>query len=385
MDTVSLDHEQPASAGYAVEYGSGKTELRGAWPPAFTLAVADERSLERILKEDAYSAALGFIRGDYSISGDLVAAMRLKQRYSGRTFLHALWTLAVKFAPGRLETWFQSRSRAARNIRFHYDISNDFYGAFLDSRRVYSAGCFDNPSWSLEQAQEARLEGICRDLDLRPGERFLDVGCGWGGLLMHAAERHGVCATGCTLSHRQWEFADSAIGARRLRSHAAAWEVDYRDISGEFDKISSIGMFEHVGRRRLGNYFRKIHSLLKPGGRFLNSGITRPQPVHDDPQTWFLLKRVFPGGELAHLSDVVREAEGAGFGVVEIRSHRLDYARTCREWVERLRQNGDVCRNLVGDETYRTWLLYLSASALSFETGQTGVFSLLMTKGATAG
>jgi cyclopropane-fatty-acyl-phospholipid synthase len=245
---------------------------------------------------------------------------------------------------------------------------------------IYSAALFEDPSWQLDQAQQARLKRICEDLDLRADQRFLDVGCGWGGLLVYAADSRRARATGCTLSHNQYEFANSLIHARGLEQRASVQELDYRDLWLRFDKIASIGMFEHVGRWRLGQYFRKIYSLLERGGMFLNSGIVRPENVTDNSQTWFLLRRVFPGGELAHLSEIVRAAEGAGFGIVRIESLRKHYARTCQEWVRRLCQNMDKCVGLVGEQTYRTWLLYLAASAVNFEAGTTDVFSILMEK-----
>ena len=365
---------------YAVEFRSGKSEVCGSGTPRFTLVVTDESQLRGILEGDSHSAAMAFIRGQFDVSGDLIAALRLKDRLHRTGFLDWFWTLAAGLAPARIETWIQSRTRAARNIRFHYDLSNAFYRQFLDSRLVYSDACFRDPHWSLEQAQEAKLDGICRDLDLRPDQRFLDIGCGWGALLIHAAERYRARATGCTLSHNQYEFANSSIQARGLAGEVRVLEMDYREIGQPFDKIASIGMFEHVGRHRLGEYFHKIYRILEPGGRFLNSGICRPQGVGADPQTWFLLRNVFPGGELAHLSDVIREAERAGFCILDIRSVREDYARTCREWVARLRKSGNDCIRLVGERTYRTWLLYLAASAFSFESRQTEAFSLLMSK-----
>jgi cyclopropane-fatty-acyl-phospholipid synthase len=245
---------------------------------------------------------------------------------------------------------------------------------------VYSAGYFDKPEWSLEEAQREKLDRICQELRLAPGERFLDVGCGWGALLIHAAERYGVHAEGCTLSHEQYDYATSLIRSRGLENRVSVYETDYREITGRFDKIASVGMFEHVGRRRLAAYFRKIHGLLADGGLFFNSGICRPEQAESDSETWFLLQHVFPGGELAHLSKVVREVERAGFCIQTIRSFRKNYARTCREWVERLRGNRDRCIALVGDCKYRTWLLYLAASALSFENCASEAFSILMQK-----
>ena len=367
--------------GYVVEYRSGRREIYGEAPAAFTVSVCDARQFQRILTANSYSVALDFIRGRFDIRGDLLAALRWRERRFHRGVLDWLWSLGGRLAPVRLETWFQSRDRAARNIRFHYDVSNEFYRQFLDARMVYSSGLFEEPRWSLEQAQEARLERICKDLELRPGERFLDVGCGWGSLLVHAAERFAVQAMGCTLSHQQYEFTTSLLRARSLERTASVKEVDYRELSRRFDKVSSIGMFEHVGRHRLLRYFAKIYGLLEDGGLFLNSGITRPETVSDDAETWFLLRRVFPGGELAHLSEVVRAAESVGFRILRIVSQRNDYARTCEEWVSRLRRNRDRCVGLVGEEIYRTWLLYLAASAVNFDSGQTDDFSILMRKG----
>jgi cyclopropane-fatty-acyl-phospholipid synthase len=372
--------ERAPDVSYAVEYDGGMRQARGEGAVVFTLVVVDEPQLQRILKGDDYLVAQAYVRGEFDVRGDLVAAVRLKQKYTHSRFFHRLRLATVRWGPSRIESWFQSKQRAAENIRFHYDVSNEFYAKFLDSRMVYSEGDFGDQSWSLEQAQQAKLDGICRDLDLRPGERFLDVGCGWGALLIHAAECYGAQATGCTLSRNQHDFAGAAIAARGLEKRVRVEEIDYRNISQRFEKIASIGMFEHVGRRRLGKYFRKMYSLLADGGLFLNSGITRPQAVGDDPQTLFLLKRVFPGGELAHLADVIREAEGAGFRILKVRNSAKNYARTCRIWAERLRENRESCVSLVGEEKYRTWLLYLAASAASFEDGHTGVFSVLMGK-----
>ena len=370
--------QRDAPVAYAVRFDDGKRQTSGEGAPAFTISIGDRERLAEILAADDYTAAMAFVRGELSIEGDLVAALRFKRGRSRPKLGGLLRGLAARFAPARLETLFQSRRRAAANIRFHYDRSNDFYARFLDSRFVYSSGYFADPRWSLEQAQTARLDLICSRIELHKGERFLDVGCGWGPLVMHAAAHYGARATGCTLSHSQAGYAAAMARERGLEDRVEITERDYRDIRGEFDKIASIGMFEHVGRHRLGAYFRRIRGLLAPGGLFVNSGITRPQPVHDDPETYFLQRKVFPGGELAHLADVVREAEGAGFLVREVVSMRQHYARTCREWVTRLQQHAESCLALVGTETYRTWLLYLAGSAMNFEDGNTEDFQVLL-------
>jgi cyclopropane-fatty-acyl-phospholipid synthase len=380
MLTSEVEGHASAPTAYTVEFPDGSKRVKGGGPPAFTFYVSDETQLKRILTADEYAAAKAFISGEFDLCGDLVSAIRFKRSQSQPGVSGWLRAAAARLAPRRIETWFQSKTRAADDIQFHYDRSNDFYRTFLDSRLVYSEARYDDPEWPLERAQEAKLQAVCRDLELRANERFLDVGCGWGALMLYAARQHNVSATGCTLSHSQFEYASAAIAAEGLGNQAKVLETDYRELSGRFHKIASIGMFEHVGRHRLDGYFRTIFRLLEDGGLFLNSGVTRPQTVGDDSQSWFLLKRVFPGAELAHLSDVVRHAESAGFEVLKTDSLRRDYALTCRAWVERLQRNAVACINLVGRETYRTWLLYLSASALSFETGYTGIHQVLMRK-----
>ncbi len=335
-------------------------------------------------RADVYSAAKSFIRGEIDIHGDLFAAIQWKRQTARAGLRSRAMSSAVRNVP-RTESWFQSRRKAAGNIRFHYDRSNAFFTQFLDSRLVYSCAYFKNPDWSLDQAQEAKLDHICRKLDLRPGERFLDIGCGWGGLVLHAAARYGALATGCTLSLQQFEYAARAVSERGLCGLVTIHEKDYRDLDGRFDKIASVGMFEHVGVRRLPAYFRKAQSLLAEGGLFLNHGIARPGSVRRDAESLFLRRKVFPGGELASLTDTVRAAEAAGFEVLDVENLRPHYALTCRAWVRNLQANEEACRRVVDRGTYRTWLLFLAASALAFEEGATEIHQVLMAKRGAAG
>ncbi len=362
-------------ASPALERG-GARQYSGAWVVR-TAGPKEERLLAR---GDVYQAALAFLDGRIDIEGDLFGALReltARRRSGVRAWWYAalarLWRL-------RPESWVQSRARARRNIQFHYDHDTEFYRQFLDERLVYSCAYFERPDLTLDQAQAAKLDHICRKLDLRAGQRFLDIGCGFGALVAHAAARYGAKATGCTLSRRQFEAARRMIEQRGLTDRASVQLADYRDLGGSFDKIASVGMVEHVGVRRLHGYFAKAHAMLEPEGLFLNHGIARPQSTKVGADWVFLQRRVFPGGELPHLSEVVREAERAGFEVLDIENLRPHYALTCRAWVERLRAHQDACVNLVGRACYRTWLLYLAVSALNFESGETDVHQVLLAK-----
>ncbi len=374
----SWDKTVPDS--YAIRFSDGAEENHGNDPPAFTLVVRDRRQLERLLRTDPYSAALSFVGGEFEVQGDLVAAVRFQFAGRHRTWRELLRAAAARIGPHRLETWLQSRRRAAENIRYHYDRSNEFYKNFLDTRMVYSCAYFQQPNLSLDDAQVAKLERICRKLDLRTGERFLDIGCGWGALLLHAAQHYGVRATGCTLSRSQVEHTGAIARNRTHGAEIDVQEADFRDVDGRFDKIASVGMFEHVGRHRLRRYFEKVNDLLEPDGLFLNHTIVRPEFVGNSAQTLFLQRKVFPGGELAHLSDIIRVAELTGFEVLDVEDLRPHYALTCRAWVERLRRNADRCLELVDAEIYRAWLLYLAGSAVSFEDGVTSVSQIMLAK-----
>jgi cyclopropane-fatty-acyl-phospholipid synthase len=215
---------------------------------------------------------------------------------------------------------------------------------------------------------------------MQPGDRFLDIGCGWGALVRHAARGFGAHAEGCTLSLRQFEYAADSIRGEGLAEQAAIREMDYRDLTGTFDKISSVGMFEHVGRAHLEVYFRKIYTLLASDGLFLNHGITRPAPVQSDAQSLFIARSVFPGGQIVCLHDVIQAAEDAGFEVQDVENLRRHYALTCRAWVDRLTAQHDACLRVVDEATWRTWQLYLAGSSLAFEEGGLGLHQVLLAK-----
>ena len=346
----------------------------------FAVIAQSDADVQRLLRMDAYSAAAAFVDGRIKVRGDLFSAIRQFTGQSHPDIRSAIFAAALKFRHFTNRLMVSNRRAAADKIQFHYDRSNEFSSQFLDSRMQYSAAYFTHPDEPLDEAQREKLDRICRALVLCSDERFLDVGCGWGGLITYAAAHFGVSAEGCTLSQRQLEFAKDAARRDNIEERITVHLRDYRDLDGQFDKIASVGMFEHVGRARLATYFRKVHSLLSRRGLFLNRGIVRPQGVGDGPETLFLEENVFPGGELVHLDDVVREGERAGFEVVAMEDFRMNYAQTCRAWVRNLEERADACRRLVGDAIYRTWLLYLAASAVSFEDGHTGAAQVLFAK-----
>jgi len=353
----------------------------GEGAPAFTFRVPSMAFANRLWRLDAYRAGLKFLRGEFDVEGDLVAAVRSWSRHAAEPRLAAsLFTWLARMRP---ERWWQSRTHAQRNIAFHYDQSNEFYRTFLDRRMVYSCAYFERPDATLEEAQEAKLDLVCRKLDLGAADSFLDVGCGWGALVTWAVERYGSRATGCTLSPQQYDAAIRLIGERGLADRTRIELRDYRDVDGRFTKIASVGMVEHVGRSRLRAYFRTLAARLTDDGLVLNHAIARPSTVRTDAASHFLQRRVFPGGELVSIGEMIAAAEHAGFEAIDVENLRPHYARTCRAWVDRLQANRDACERIVGQETYRTWLLYLAASSASFADGVTEVFQLLLAKRGT--
>lgn len=344
----------------------------------FAIVAESGVNVEHFLQMDAYSAATAYVAGEFSVIGDIIAAVR-SFTHGKHSLAQSLWhSIAARFAHAG------DRTEAGRNIQFHYDRSNAFYEQFLDSRMQYSEADFTDPHCSLDEAQLAKLERICLDLKLQPAERLLDIGCGWGGLIVHAAERFGVRAFGCTLSQAQFDYATNLVRVKGLESRVSIVLKDYREIQGRFDKVASIGMFEHVGRKRLPGYFERVYALLDEDGLFLNRGIVRPEAVSDGPETLFLQRNVFPGGELEHLGDIIRDAEDAGFEVEQMKDVRKDYGLTCKAWVDRLQNKQEICRSLVGETTYRTWLLYLAASSACFEDGVTDAVEIVFQKSPSA-
>jgi cyclopropane-fatty-acyl-phospholipid synthase len=273
-------------------------------------------------------------------------------------------------------------------IQFHYDLSDDFYALFLDPEMVYSCAYFTDWANDIAQAQADKLEMICRKLRLKAGERFLDIGCGWGGLVCHAAKNYGVTAHGITLSENQLAYARRKAKELGLEKRVTIELKDYSAMEGTFDKIASIGMYEHIGLENIPLYMRKMQSLLAPDGLFLNHAISRRAPKQGwmkrrmRPEQKAIAKYIFPGGELDDIGHSIVAMERAGFEVHDVEAWRLHYARTCRLWCERLTAERERAIRYVGEEKYRIWVAYLAGVSLAFSRGTLRIFQTLVSKSA---
>lgn len=372
--------------------------------PAFTLVVRDPVVLRRlVLDRNPVQLADAYFQGVLDFEGDIYDALALKSHLTG---LHLSWrdklallrdatglptrmneqlkpadTLAFRIA--RRFSHRHSKVSDSAAIAFHYDVSNAFYRLWLDEQQVYSCAYFTHPDEPLDQAQRNKLEHVCRKLRLQPGERLLDIGCGWGALVCWAAQHHGVRAHGITLSQQQLAYAQTRIQAEGLQDRVTVELRDYRDLAGEgvYDKVASIGMFEHVGLANLPAYFASVMRVLRPGGLFLNHGIT-----HDE-EGWnktvaseFINRYVFPDGELDCVSNIQLGMERAGFEILDVEALRPHYALTLRHWVRRLEAQAEAAVREVGETTYRVWRLYMAACALEFEAGGTGIYQILASR-----
>jgi cyclopropane-fatty-acyl-phospholipid synthase len=382
---------------FAIRLWNGAEWRHSKEPPRFTLDLKHPTALHRLLwRPSELSLGEAYITDAFDIHGDLEASFELAEHLIGRQWrMSEKLGLARKFLglPGKrqavrtrdslnLKGRAHSKQRDAQAVQYHYNVSNDFYGLWLDQRMVYSCAYFHDPSESLDQAQYHKLDYLCRKLRLKPGEKLLDLGCGWGGLIIHAAERYGVEALGVTLSQPQADLANARIKEAGLAGRCRAEVCDYRDIPAgqQFDKVVSVGMYEHVGEKKLPEYFHKVYQLLKPGGAFLNHGITESMTNTPNNGPSFIDKYVFPDGELIPISIPLRIAEEAGFEVRDVEGLREHYAMTLRLWVKRLEANRVRAIELTSPETYRVWRIYMAGSAYSFETGRIGLYQSLLVK-----
>ncbi|MEO7344567.1 MAG: cyclopropane-fatty-acyl-phospholipid synthase family protein [Methylotenera sp.] len=377
--------------------------------PAFTLVCRNPNVIRSmVLGRDPLRMADAYFRGDIDIEGDFFAAVSLKDHLNiiRMSLLDRLGTLfsAVRLPevdetqlaidtsqpskyrhPVTYQRAIKAHSKTENRdaIHFHYDVSNEFYALWLDKNMIYSCAYFEQPDVTLEKAQLAKLDHICRKLLLKPGDHFLDIGCGWGALVIHAAKHYGVQAHGITLSQQQLELARRRIADAGLEGKVTVELRDYRDLDGDakYDKIASIGMFEHVGLKNLPIYFSTVHRLLKPTGLFLNHGITHDiEGWNKTLSTEFINRYIFPDGQLDTISNIQRVMERSKFEIADVEALRPHYALTLRQWVARLEQHHEEALQYVNESTYRIWRLYMATCALEFESGEIGVYQVLANK-----
>lgn len=409
----------PRERTFTVRYWNGSEESPGVTSDtSFTLWFRRPGALRRmLLPPSELSITEAFIAGDVDLLGDAERAMFLGdaigscvQSVGG---FAALLPLLIALphddeADGFLATRHARFGHGAHGrlgieggpdaIQHHYDTGNEFYGLWLDGRMVYSCAYFREPDESIDTAQLNKLDLICRKLHLEPGMRFLDIGCGWGALIMHAAANYGVKATGITLSVEQAALARERIDAAGLSENCRVELRDYRELTRdeEFDRVASVGMMEHVGDGRLPGYFALVHRVLRPGGLFLNHAIVRdghrPDPSPRDrilSKLWkrgeFIQRHVFPDGRLVPVAQVVDRAERAGFELRDVEAMREHYIITLRHWLRGLERHREEAIALVGERRYRTWKLYLLAAINGFRAGNTNIVQALFAKRSSDG
>jgi cyclopropane-fatty-acyl-phospholipid synthase len=375
--------------------GYDGSELGPSDAPA-TLILRSRNALRRIVTAPGeLGFARAYVSGDLDVEGDIYAALGLRDclpdvRLTPGQILAAVREVGLRTLrplppppeEARLHGRRHSVGRDRAAVSHHYDVSNDFYRLVLGPSLTYSCAVFASDDTTLEQAQANKHELVAGKLGLREGMRLLDVGCGWGGMVLHAAEHHGAQAVGVTIADRQVELASKRVVDAGLANQVEIRNQDYRLIDdGPYDAVSSIGMFEHIGERHLSEYFARLFELLAPGGRLLNHGISRPPGEHARfARAGFIDHYVFPDGELHEVGRVVSIMQAAGFEVRHVESLREHYAKTLRHWVDNLEANWEEAVGLVGGARARVWRLYMAGSALNFEANRTQIHQVLGVK-----
>ncbi len=346
--------------------------------PRVTIRVPDRSALRYLRSPSLYSLGKAYVEGAIDIKGraaDIISVGNVLAEHLGKGRSRLVEALRRRVP--------HTRSLDAAAIRYHYDVSNDFYAAWLDPAMVYSCAYFEDGGEDLATAQQKKIDHILRKIDLRPGQRLLDIGCGWGALVLRAAGHFGARCVGITLSDKQAVLARERVERAGLQGQVEIRLQDYRDVQGRFARITSVGMFEHVGLHQLPSYFSQIYKLLEDDGVVMNHGITTTN-VDNSATPYgggdFIDRYVFPNGELAHLSTVVRTMQEGGLEVRDVENLRRHYARTCAMWTDNFEANAERIRGLTDEKRFRIWHLYLAGCAYAFAHDRISLYQIVCGK-----
>ena len=353
----------------------------GGSHPEVTIRVPKPSALAYLLQPSLESLGRAYVEGKLEVEGRLRAIIQIANQ---------LAELSQR-QRSRLGRLFRARSHSkaqdARAIAYHYDVSNEFYQTFLDREMVYSCAYFEHGDEDLTTAQQKKIDHILNKIALQPGQRLLDIGCGWGALVIRAAQKYGANCVGITLSAQQRAWANERIKMLGLENQISIQLLDYRDVYGQYDRITSVGMFEHVGLKNLPLYFAKLSQLLADDGLIMNHGICTTNTDHRTARYGageFIAQYVFPHGELPHVGTVLLAMQDGGLETLDVENLRRHYARTCTHWADNFERNDDLIRSLVDDKTYRIWRIYLAGCAHAFEHDWVSLYQVLCGKAGRA-
>lgn len=342
--------------------------------PRVTVSIPSVSSLKYFISPHLGDLANAYVEGEIRVDGEL------------RDVVEVAASLAEKNGPeNRSDSrrLFHTQQMDAEAIAYHYDVSNEFYSLWLDRNMVYSCAYFGDGNESLDVAQERKLDHILTKLRVQPGNTLLDIGCGWGALAIRAAEKYGAKVLGITLSQNQFDLAQERIKQAGLSDRCEVRLQDYREVTGKFDRISSVGMFEHVGLKNLRDYFTRVNNLLADDGVVMNHGITSTSPDSTSSPFGggeFIERYVFPHGELAHIGLVLQEMAYGGLEPMDIESLRRHYALTLEHWAERFEANSAKLKAIAGEKRWRIWRMYLAGCAYGFANNWISIYQVLAVK-----
>lgn len=362
-------------AAFAFEFWDGEKLTVGS-QPSVTLKFKTEESAQDLLVRKWLAFGERYTAGDIEVDGDLRELLRLgiAVNYDGiPSTPRQRLELLRQYVKAR-----NTRRQAPQNIAYHYDKGDRLYSLYLDETMAYSCAYFKNGCDSLAQAQLDKYEHTCRKLQLKPAEKLIDVGCGWGGMLIYAAQNYGIKGIGCTISRNQFEFANNRIKELGLQDKIEVVYEDYRNVTGKFDKFVSIGMFEHVGKEFIPTFVKKVGQILTKGGLGLLHTIGKDADSPGDP---WIMKYIFPGGYIPSLSLVIEHLGATGFSILDVENLRLHYARTLELWAENYEKNVDKVREMFDENFVRMWRLYLNACSIGFRYGETRLYQILFSNG----